>query len=120
MPDSNFSTINTSTGTNTGIAVYGQASYSLNKKLSIIAGLRYDYEHKKLKVEGEYAADGGPSFVTVPDTSSTVSFSAFSPKLGLNYAASGNSNVFATYSRLQNRRINAIVVGSNTTAIVSI
>jgi iron complex outermembrane recepter protein len=98
-PDSNFSTINTSTGNNTGIAVYGQVTYSITKKLSAIAGWRYDYEHKKLEVEGEYAADGEPSFVTTPDTAASESFNAFSPKLGLNYSASDNSNVFATYSR---------------------
>ncbi len=99
VPDTDFSTINTSKGTNNGIAVYGQGTYSITKKLDLIAGLRYDYENKKLDVEGEYAKDGGPSFVTQPDTSAKADFSAVSPKLGLNYAVASNSNLFITYSR---------------------
>ncbi|HEX5154388.1 MAG TPA: TonB-dependent receptor [Parafilimonas sp.] len=99
VPDTDFATINTSKGNNTGIAAYGQISYSITKKLDLVGGLRYDYENKKLNVEGEYAKDDGPSFVTLPDTAASVDFSALSPKLGLNYAAAENSNVFVTYSR---------------------
>lgn len=99
VPDSNFSTINISKGYNTGIAVYGQVTYSINDKLDIIGGLRYDYENKKLNVEGEYQPDGSDAFVTLPDTAAKVNFSAFSPKLGLNYKASLNTILFATYSR---------------------
>lgn len=99
IPDINFATINTTKGKNTGIAFYGQGTYALNKKLEVIAGLRYDYENKKLAVEGEYRKDGEDAFVTVPDTSSAVHYSALSPKLGLNYAVAKNSNLFATYSR---------------------
>ncbi|HEY1871459.1 MAG TPA: TonB-dependent receptor, partial [Chitinophagaceae bacterium] len=99
VPDTNFSTINISKGNNNGIAGYGQLSYSITKKLDLIGGLRYDYENKKLEVEGEYQKDGEPSFVTQPDTSAKLDFNAVSPKLGLNYAASINTNLFATYSR---------------------
>jgi iron complex outermembrane receptor protein len=99
VPDTNFATINTSEGNNTGIAAYGQISYSITKKLDLVGGLRYDYENKKLNVEGEYAKDDGPSFITLPDTSAKVDFSAFSPKLGLHYAAASNTNIFMTYSR---------------------
>jgi len=99
VPDTNFSTINTTTGKNTGIAFYGQTSYSINKKLDLIAGLRYDYENKKLNVEGEYQKDGDPAFVTRPDTAGTVNFSAISPKLGLSYHVAANSNLYVTYSR---------------------
>ena len=74
VPDSNFATINTTTGRNTGIAVYGQANYFISKKLEIIAGLRYDYENKKLAVEGEYQPDGQSAFVTQPDTSASFTF----------------------------------------------
>jgi len=64
-----------------------------------VGGLRYDYENKKLDVEGEYAKDDGPSFITLPDTAAKVDFSALSPKLGLSYAAASNTNIFITYSR---------------------
>lgn len=99
VPDTDFSTINISKGNNTGIAAYGQLSYAITKKLELIGGLRYDYENKKLSVQGEYAKDGGPSFITLPDTSAKENFSAVSPKLGLNYTASGVTNIFITYSR---------------------
>lgn len=98
-PDTNFSTINLSKGKNTGIAGYGQLNYSITNKLNIIAGIRYDYEHKQLNVQGEYAKDGEQSFIILPDTSASANFNAVSPKLGLNYGASKSINVFATYSR---------------------
>ena len=99
VPDINFSTTNISTGKNNGIAVYGQLTYSITKKLDVIGGLRYDYENKKLDVESEYARDGEASFITLPDTSAKINFNALSPKLGLNYAPAANTNIFLTYSR---------------------
>ncbi len=99
VPDTNFSTINISTGKNNGLAVYGQLTYSITKKLDLIGGLRYDYENRKLDVEGEYAKDGEAPFVTLPDTSAKINFNAISPKLGLSYAASSNTNLYVTYSR---------------------
>jgi iron complex outermembrane recepter protein len=99
VPDTDFSSINISTGKNNGLALYGQLSYSITKKLDVIGGLRYDYENRKLDVEGEYAKDGETPFVTLPDTSAKLHFNAVSPKLGLNYAASLNTNLYVTYSR---------------------
>lgn len=100
-PDVNFSLISTQTGKNSGAALFGQISYTLNEKLDLIAGLRYDYENKKYDVLGEYQKDPDPNpqFETRPDTSASAHFSAFSPKLGLSYEVCSNSNLFATYSR---------------------
>lgn len=97
--DANFATINTTTGNNTGAAAYGQASYAITKKLDIVAGLRYDYENRKMEVMGEYQRDGEQAIVTVPDTAASANFSAVSPKLGLSYEVAANTQVFATYSR---------------------
>lgn len=99
IPDTNFSTINISTAKNTGIAVYGQINYSFSKKFELIAGLRYDYENKKLSVRGEYEKEGIGNIVTQPDTAGKEHYSAVSPKLGFSYHATRNNNVFATYSR---------------------
>jgi iron complex outermembrane receptor protein len=99
LPDIDFSTISTTKAKSTGIAVYGQVDYSLTDKLSVIAGLRYDYEDKSLDVRGEYQKDGQDAFVTTPDTSGSANFSAISPKLGLKYELSRNSNLFVNYSR---------------------
>ncbi len=99
VPDTDFSTINISTGKNNGLALYGQLTYSITKKLDVTGGLRYDYENRKLNVQGEFAKDGDASFVTLPDTSAKLNFNALSPKLGLNYAASSATNLYLTYSR---------------------
>ena len=101
VPDKNFSIINTTKAKNFGTAFFGQATYALSDKFNIIGGLRYDYEKKKYSVLGEYQKDPNPNpiFETRPDTSATASFSAFSPKFGLAYQASGQTNLFATYSR---------------------
>lgn len=100
-PDKNFSTINTAKGKNNGIAFFGQATYGITEKLDLIAGLRFDYEKRKLSVLGEYQKDPDPNpiFETQPDTSATTSFNAVSPKLGLSFAATENTNIFITYSR---------------------
>jgi iron complex outermembrane recepter protein len=100
-PDTDFSIINSTKGKSSGIAFFGQATYAITDKLDIIAGLRYDYEKKKYNVLGEYQKDPDPNpqFETRPDTSASVNFSAFSPKLGLAFKLAANTNVFATYSR---------------------
>ncbi|RZK46284.1 MAG: TonB-dependent receptor, partial [Pedobacter sp.] len=59
-PDTEFSTINTSTGKNTGFAVYGQGTYSITSKFDVIAGIRLDTEKKDLSVLGEYQKDPDP------------------------------------------------------------
>ncbi|MEP7371899.1 MAG: TonB-dependent receptor [Chitinophagaceae bacterium] len=100
-PDTDFSLISSTKGKNSGAAVFGQVTYAINDKIDIIAGLRYDYEKKKYNVLGEYQKDPDPNplFETRPDTTASANFSAFSPKLGLSYNVTSNSNLFATYSR---------------------
>lgn len=98
-PDTDFSTINTTTAKSQGIAFYGQATYTIVKNLDVTAGLRYDYEHKKYNLMGEYQKDGTAPFVTTPDTSAAIKYGAFSPKVGLSYKIATSSNLYATYSR---------------------
>jgi len=98
-PISNFSSIDIAKGKNTGVAVYGQVNYKLTPKLQVIAGLRYDYEHRALEVTEQFQPDGQPATTTTPDTSAALHFSALSPKAGLAYELTGTSNLFATYSR---------------------
>jgi len=100
-PDKNFGLINTSKGKSNGQAVYGQLTYSINPRLDITAGIRYDHEHKKQSVLGEYQMDPDPNpvFQTRPDTSASANFNAFSPKLSLAYQFSGVTNGYISYSR---------------------
>ena len=99
VPDSNFSTISTTTGKNTGIALFGQFNYQITKKLVLIAGFRYDYENKELHVEGEYQHDGAAPIVTTSDTAAAVHYNAISPKIGLKYSLSEDNNLYLNYSR---------------------
>lgn len=100
-PDSNYAIINTTKTRSSGVALYAQGEYALTKKIDIIVGVRYDYQHSKEDVLGEYQPDASPVpiFETQPDTSASVSYSAFSPKLSIAYHPTTNVNLFASYSR---------------------
>lgn len=98
-PMTDFATINTTTATNKGYALFGQISYDINTRFSIIGGLRFDHESKDLEVRGEFQPDGEEAMITQPDTSASASFKAFSPKLGIQYSISDDNIVFANYSR---------------------
>lgn len=98
-PDKNFALINTSKGKSQGGALYGQASYPLTSTIRVLAGLRFDYEKKKLSVLGEYQPDGSMAFVIRPDTAASVDYNALSPKLGLAWQVSPNNHVYLSYSR---------------------
>jgi iron complex outermembrane receptor protein len=98
-PDSNFSTIDITKASNAGVAVYGQLNYTVLTKLELLAGIRYDYEHRDLNVEGEYQPDGRPALLTTADTASALHFSAVSPKLGVKFLVGDHSLLYSTYSR---------------------
>jgi iron complex outermembrane recepter protein len=98
--DSLFSLINTTKTTKQGIAFYGQITYALSKKLNLTVGLRNDYEHLSQTVMGEYQHDPmtGP-ITTLPDTSATLNFSAWSPKLAIDYHLNSQTMGYLQYSK---------------------
>jgi len=100
-PDSNYAIINTTKAKSLGAALYAQGTYSVNKKTDIIFGIRYDYQHSKEEVLGEYQPDDSPTpiFQTQPDTSGSTSYSAFSPMFSVAFHPVPNTNLYATYSR---------------------
>jgi iron complex outermembrane receptor protein len=98
-PMTDFTSINTNIERSYGAAIYGQLVYVINPQWDITAGLRYDYEHKKELVKGEFQPDGEDAITTQGDTSSTASFRAFTPKLSLAYHITDDNNLYATYSR---------------------
>lgn len=99
--DTNYAIINTTHASSEGAAVYGQATYSFNKKTDLGFGLRYDYQHSREEVLGEYQPDASPTpiFQTQPDTAGHVSFSAFSPMVRLAYHITDHTHLYAVYSR---------------------
>lgn len=100
-PDSNYAVINTTKARSLGVAFYAQTTYAVSKKVDAIFGLRYDYQHSKEEVLGEYQPDSSPTpiFQTQPDTSATASYHALSPMVCIAYHPLSKINFFATYSR---------------------
>ena len=91
------SLVNKATGENKGIAFYGQATYSIHPQVDVTAGLRYDYEDRKQGVVGAFNFPGMGAIPT--DTASSVSYSAFSPKVGATYHLNERHHAYAVYSR---------------------
>src|SRR5690606_38297298 len=85
-PVTNFTDITTNSLVGNGFAGFGQIDYKILPSLSLIAGLRYDYEHKKQGIEGVFLPDGGEAIITRSDTSSIANFSNLSPKLAFDYS----------------------------------
>ncbi|WP_374949334.1 TonB-dependent receptor [Mucilaginibacter sp.] len=98
-PVTDATAINTNIERNYGAAIFGQITYTINPQLDITAGLRYDYEHKKEHVKGEFQPDGADPITTQNDTSSTAHFKAFTPKVSIAYHVTDNNNLYAAYSR---------------------
>lgn len=100
-PDKNYQVINTTKSKNYGIAFFGKTTYSVTPKTDVAVGIRYDYQHQKQSVLGEYQPDGSPApiFNTQDDTSATASYSAFSPTVSVAHHLDANSNVYVVYSR---------------------
>ena len=101
MQDKNFSLINTTRAKSFGVAFYGQATYPINKQWKITAGARYDYEHQKQNIKGEYQHDPDPApvFEFRSDTSATADFDAFSPTVSIAFNPTENHMLYASYSR---------------------
>ena len=98
-PETDFTSIAVNDEKLYGAAVFGQATYTLDKVLDFTLGLRYDYEHDKLNIEGEYQPDGQPAIVTRTDTSSAAGFHALSPKASVFYHITDNNGLYTVYSR---------------------
>lgn len=98
IPDTEFTVVSSNLGNNTGAAAYGQIHWPLGKKLELIAGVRVDHEQRKLTVSGTYEK-GGSSFPTLGDTSANGSFTAVSPKAGLQVDLGADNIAYLMYSR---------------------
>lgn len=99
IPDTDFSLIAHNLSKTNGAAGYGHATYPITEKLSMQAGLRLDYEERSLTVRSEYEKQPYPAFPIVSDTTGQKNYVAFSPKFGLNYAASTHQLFYFSYSR---------------------
>lgn len=94
-----FTSISTNIERGYGVAAFGQLRYSISSRWEITAGLRYDYEHKKILIHGDFQPHREDAITTRADTASSEPFKAFSPKISLLYHLNENSNLYAVYSR---------------------
>ena len=99
VPDVNFALISNNNAQNNGLAVYGNLGYKLTKKLSLIGGLRMDNENRRLTVSSEYEKQPQSPIVTQPPISSKTNYTAFSPKLGLQYQPKEYQHIYLNYAR---------------------
>jgi iron complex outermembrane receptor protein len=94
-------------------AIYGEVTWNLSPSLSVFVGGRYTTEEKNLDVQF-YAAPAPGPFPALEDqrflifdidtveafgTPSTIDFNEFTPRVGVNWAATDDLNVYASYSR---------------------
>ena len=99
VPDTDFAIVSTNIGMNTGVAGFANATLRLNDKLKLNAGIRLDNEKRKLTVGSVYEKQPNISFTTVEDTTGKSSYSAFSPKIGLQYNLAENGVLYFNYNR---------------------
>jgi iron complex outermembrane receptor protein len=87
--------------TNYGIAGFGEVTYQVAPKLKWTAGLRYDFEEREATFNGfgDAVFSNGKLVQTVSDTTLGGTYSALSPKMGLNYTASSGALYYATFTR---------------------
>ena len=95
----NTTAVNINNGNGLGWAAFGQLSYAITDRLEATAGLRYDYEHKKVNASGEYLIPGYEPIVTQADTTRKANFNALSPKISLAYKLADENRIYAVYSR---------------------
>lgn len=81
------------TNTTNAFAIFGQASYDLTNRLRLTSGLRYSYESKdfayRILSDGSQVDNGTP----------TASWSAWTPKIGVDYDLSQDVLAYASASR---------------------
>ena len=98
--DSLFTLVNSTSTTKKGIAFFGQATYALSNKVNLTVGLRNDYEQQNQTVAGFYQHDPSPKFYQiVSDTSASINFNAWSPKISLDYNLNPASLAYVMYSK---------------------
>lgn len=84
---------------NRGAALFGQATYRLANQLTVIAGLRYDWETRQLGQDRSTIQPNGTVVANNPYTDFATTFGAVTPKVGLSYELSPTSLLYAQYAR---------------------
>lgn len=85
---------------NDGLAFFGQADYSITKKLIMTAGCRYDIEDRNAEVS-RFRIDEQNNIInyTYPSTLKTSQFKAISPKAIVKYNIGESNTIYVSYTR---------------------
>lgn len=94
-----FTSIGISQGNNKGYAFFGQATYSLTHKLDFTAGIRYDYETRKLGQYTDYHKNPNPPVLQIPNADYQARFHAVTPKFVLSYKVQDDMLLYGSYAR---------------------
>ncbi len=97
-PSAPYSSMTNGRRTNKGLAFYGQATYSVTSKFDLTLGARYDAEKRDLTQNSSLDKDGVVTIVSSDETL-TKTFSAFTPKVILNYKMNETSIVYASFAK---------------------
>ena len=99
VPDVNFSLISNNTAKNNGVAAYASIGYKLSKQLQLTGGLRLDNENRRMTVSSEYEKQPMQPIVTQDAKTATTNYTAFSPKVGIQFINKDNNQIYANYAR---------------------
>lgn len=80
-------------------AAFAQATMDLTDRLSLTAGVRYTDETRQYTPSSSFFELGGPPLIILPNVTSSISASEFTPLVNVAYAVSDAVNVYATFSR---------------------
>ena len=97
-PNAPYSTISNGVRNNKGLAVYGQATYSITPTFDVTVGARYDAENRELTQNSEFEKNSIVT-VTAPDSTFSRTFNAFTPKIVLSYKINNQSLLYASYAK---------------------
>lgn len=95
------------------IAFYGQAEYNVSQQISLVAGLRYTRERKKMNGRFLWTASassdfdtalaapeiGAPFFYDAFTANASASYDAWTPKFGVNIRPDSNTLIYASATR---------------------
>lgn len=80
-------------------AIFGQYEFALTDRLSLTLGGRYTEDSKVYTLSGETTAPGVPLVAVPYVTSGELSFDSFDPKVSLEYRATEDVLLFASYNQ---------------------
>jgi len=85
-------------GKNEGIALFGELNYAFTDNFSATAGLRYEYENRKLIFSRFTDSNGNITFID-PRTVESGNYDALLPKLAFAYKINDSQNTYISYTR---------------------